>query len=282
MMGVQIMWHSKGSMVEEGLTAYAVERQNGFERHQRQDAPSWAAARRFWIDAILQGMARLDGREPDPKQMEGFDRRMEQARGSSVVQPAPYQLRMDTIHALSSYLTALENAGGDRRRQIAVVRDLLEDMSTHLPWATGSNELHDTLVQAERVLPRMTAAVPIRFTRILLGRETGPCESGYASGAVITPEQVMDTKLYHDLSRQYPEVTDWPAVCVVYNGGGLDTPIGVKNATGFDLEIMNHSGNRFLDLPGICWMSGPYEFHCGLALDQTMEKEEAPDPGMVM
>lgn len=270
-------------LVEEGLTAYAIERQNGFERHQRQGTPPWADTRRFWIDAVLQGMARLEGRDPDPKQMERFDRNLEQAHGSSAVQPAPNQLWRDTIHSIGSYLSGLEAAGGDRRRQIAVVRDLLEDISTHLPWAAGSNELHDILDQAERMLPRMTAAIaPIRFTRVLLGRETGPCESCYASGAVTTPNQVMDTPLYRSLSQRYPEVTDWPAVCVVYNGGGRDTPIGVNDASDFDLEIMSRSGDRFLDLPGIRWMSGPYEFHCELVSGQMMEGAEPSGPQMVM
>ena len=140
------------SCVEEGLTAYAAERQNGFERHQRQNAPPWAESRRFWIDAVLQGMARQGGQEPDPNQMERFDRHLEQAAGSASARPAAHQLRRDTIHMIGNYLSTLETADGDHRRQITAVRDLLEDISTHLPWAAGSNELHDILDQAERIL----------------------------------------------------------------------------------------------------------------------------------
>ena len=66
------------SLVEEGLTAYGVE---------RQGAPPWSETRRFWVDAVLQGMARLEDSGPDPMQMERFDRNLEQARGSSAVQP---------------------------------------------------------------------------------------------------------------------------------------------------------------------------------------------------
>ena len=46
-------------LVAEGLTTYAIERQHGFERHQPDGLPLWAEQRRFWTDAILQGMARL-------------------------------------------------------------------------------------------------------------------------------------------------------------------------------------------------------------------------------
>lgn len=49
----------------EGLTTYAIERQNGFERHQQKGFPPWAERRRLWTDAILQGMARLEGQVPD-------------------------------------------------------------------------------------------------------------------------------------------------------------------------------------------------------------------------
>lgn len=93
-------------------------------------------------------------------------------------------------------------------------------------------------------------------------------------------------KLDMDLSQRYPEVTDWPAVCVVYRGGGRDAPIGVGNATEFDLEIMDRSGDRFLELHWIRWMSGPYEFSCGPVLAwnvlRAVEEAEAPSPGMVM
>ena len=43
--------------VAMGLTAYAIERQNGFERYQPEDSPPWQEQRRFWTDAILQGIA---------------------------------------------------------------------------------------------------------------------------------------------------------------------------------------------------------------------------------
>ena len=54
------------------------------------------------------------------------------------------------------------------------------------------------------------------------------------------------------------------------------------NATEFDLEIMNRAGDRFLDLPGIRWMSGPYEFYCVPAPEQTIEGSEPSGPHMVM
>lgn len=39
-----------------GLTAYAIERQHGYERHQPDGSPPWAEQRRAWTDAILQPM----------------------------------------------------------------------------------------------------------------------------------------------------------------------------------------------------------------------------------
>ena len=39
----------------------------------------WAEQRRFWTDAILQGMARLEGLEPDHRLMEQYDQRLEDA-----------------------------------------------------------------------------------------------------------------------------------------------------------------------------------------------------------
>ena len=54
-------------LVAEGLIDYAIERQNGFERYQQKGFLPWAEWRRLWTNAILQGMARLEGETPDPK-----------------------------------------------------------------------------------------------------------------------------------------------------------------------------------------------------------------------
>ena len=131
-------------LVAEGLIAYAIERQNGFERHQQKGFPPWAERRRL-------GTARR-----------GF-----------VSVPASPQLQQKTIRNLRRFVSALEFAGGDRRRQINVVWKLLDDMSSHLPWADTGNGLNRTRDEAEYVLCRMTAQLPIRFTRVLLGGDAG-------------------------------------------------------------------------------------------------------------
>ena len=137
-------------LVTEGLTAYAIERQNGWERNQPKGAPPWQEQRRLWTDAILQGMARLEGQTPDPKLMEQFDHDLEQAGGSAATVPASPQLQRATIQNLRRFVTALEDTGDDRRRQVNIVREVLEDMASHLPWAGGNNSLDLARDEAER------------------------------------------------------------------------------------------------------------------------------------
>ena len=247
-------------LVAEGLTAYAIERQNGWERHQPEGAPPWQAQRRLWIDAILQGMARLEEQVPDPKLMEQFDRELEQAGGSAAAVPASLQLQRGTIQNLRNFVTALEDTGDDRRRQVNVVRELLEDMASHLPWASKDNRLDLARDEAERSLVRMTAQMPIRFTYIALGGDAGPhWASGFASGSVTDEEAVKKTTVYQEAIRKYPEVAEWPALCTVYTGRGLSTALGTVDASDFDLEIMNRIGDRFLDERGVRWLGGPYQ-----------------------
>ena len=258
-------------LVAEGLTAYALEWQNGFERSAPSPyAPTWAETRRFWTDAILQSMARLDGREPDPSLMEQFDRRLEQARGSFATVPASLRLQKETVSSLRDFVHALEYAGGDRRRQIAVVGDLLEDMVIHLPWDSKANGVYAARDDAESALVRITAQMPIRFSRVLLGWETGPCISGFVSGAVRDADAVRETTLYDEVTRQYPEVSDWPALCVIYAGGNREYALGTIDASEFDLRIMNQAGDRFLDRPGIRWLGGPYELTVASGPAMTM------------
>ncbi len=257
-------------LVAEGLTAYAIERQNGWERHQPEGAPPWQAQRRLWTDAILQGMARLEEQVPDPKLMEQFDRELEQAGGSAAAVPASLQLQRGTIQNLRNFVTALEDTGDDRRRQVNVVRELLEDMASHLPWASKDNRLDLARDEAERSLVRMTAQMPIRFTHIALGGDAGPhWASGFVSGSVTDAEAVKQSAVYQGAVRDHPEITNWATLCVVYVGRGLPSALGTVDASDFDLEIMNRTGNRFLDEYGVRWLSGPYQMTIAATLEMA-------------
>ena len=261
--------------VAMGLTAYAIERQNGQERHQPENTLPWAERRRLWMDAILQGMARLDGLTPDPKLMEQFDLELKQAQGCYFFIPATRQTQKDTIQELRRFVAALEATGDDRRRQVNVVRELLEDMSLH-----GLDLARD---EAERALRRMTAQLPIRFTRILLGGDAGlHWASGYVPGAVTDAGAVKQTPAYQDAVRKYPEVTDWPALCTIYVGHGLSSALGTADASGFDLEIMNRTGDSFLKEQGVRCVGGPYQMIVPTGPAQSQDRPAPLQKGLTM
>lgn len=270
--------------VAMGLTAYAVERQNGFERHQPEDSPPWQEQRRFWTDAILQGMARLDGLTPDPRLMEQFDLELKQARGCYFTVPATQQMQKDTIRELRRFVAALEATGDDRRRQVNVVRELLEDMSLHPHWWNGKdNGIDLARDEADRALVCMTAQMPIRFTRIVLGGDAGPhWAGGFVSGAVTDEEAVKETTVYQEAIRKYPEVAEWPALCTVYAGRGLPTALGTVSASDFDLEIMNRTGDRFLDERGVRWLGGPYQMTIAAAPAESLDESAQFQMGHTM
>ena len=260
--------------VARGLTTYAIERQHGFERHQPDGLPLWAEQRRFWTDAILQGMARLEGDPPDPKLMEQFDLELEQSRGCYFFVPATTQMQKDTIQELQHFVAALEATGDDRRRQIAVVGDLLEDMAAHRSWGWTENGLSRAREEAESALVRMTAQMPIRFTRVLLGGDVGPhWASGFVSGCVTDTDAVRQTPVYQEAVRKYPEVTDWPALCTVHVGRSLPSALGTVDASSFDLEIMNRTGDRFLKAQGVHCVGGPYQMTVAAAPEISAQNE---------
>ncbi|MCM1150160.1 MAG: hypothetical protein NC319_08800, partial [Butyricicoccus sp.] len=227
-------------LVAKGLTAYAIERQNGFERHQPEGAPPWREQRRFWTDAILQGMVRLDGFEPDPKLMEQYDRRLDDARGCSAVETLPPKEQAALVSELGKFVSALEATGDDRRRQVAVVGELLDDMFMHFSWGYRENGICQAREQAESALLRMTAQMPIRFTHIVLGGDSGPhWASGFVSGCMTDAEAVRQSSVYQEAVSKYPEMENWAALCVTYVGRGLPSALGTVDASDFDLEIMN-------------------------------------------
>ena len=247
-------------LVAQGLAAYAAERQNGWERYQPDGVPAWAEQRRFWTDAILQGMARLDGLSPDPQLMEQYDQRLNDTRSCAAAETLPVKEQAALIRELSRYVSTLEATGEDGRRQINVVDELLEDMAAHLPWDYHDSGLLKARIQTESALLRMTAQMPIRFTRVLLGGDAGPhWASGFISGCVRDAEEVKQTAVYQDAVRQHPEVASWPALCTVYVGRDLPSALGTVDACEFDLKIINGAGDRFLDERGVRWVGGPYQ-----------------------
>ena len=240
------------SLVAEGLIAYAVERQNGFERRQQERAPPWAKQRRSWTEAILQGMEKMEGEAPYPKLLERYDHELRTVRRGFVSVPASPQLQQKTIRNLRRFVSALEATGDDRRRQVNVVWNLLDDMSSHLPWAGKDNGLDRARDEAEHALCRMTAQLPICFTRVLLGGDAGPhWENGFVSGPVTDVEAVKQTAVYRNALQQYPEVKEWPALCTVFVGRNAPSAVGTVSACAFDLEIINRIGDRFLKVQGV-------------------------------
>lgn len=232
----------------EGLISYAIERQNGAERYQPLNTPPWSVMRRLWINGILCGMAELNGETMALSYLERIDHRLDQARKSFAAEPLPLNLQKYTIRCLGRYTAELELCSGDPREKLMQVYNLLEDMVSHLQWSNLSNGLYPLMGHLESILPRLTALQPIRFTRLLIGGEKGPNGTAYVSGAVNSPEQVMATKLYTELSAQNPMVEKWPAICVTYFCGKSDLPISLRNATDFDLKIIQMMGDRFLDM----------------------------------
>lgn len=123
----------------------------------------------------------------------------------------------------------------------------------------------------------MTAPMPIRFTRILLGGDAGPhWESGFVSGSVTSTEAVKHTAVYQDAVRKYPEVSSWPALCTVYVGADTRIPSGAADASSFDLEIMNRAGNSFLARFCVYRLGGFYQMTIAVGAEIELAAEYHP------
>ena len=192
-----------------------------------------------------------------------YNQRLKEAEGIPTPEPAPLQLQRDTIRGLSEYVSAQSRAAGDNRRRIFVVRELLDDMGSHLPWAGSVDTWEEAIGQANRELRHMTALQPIRFTRVLLGWEGGPMDSAFLPGLVMEADEILASDFYAEMRWRYGGYEKWPALCTVYAGG--DNPFETRDADAFDVAIMNEAGDDFLKEPGIKWAGGSHEIeiHCG-------------------
>jgi len=261
------------------LTAYAAQRMVDLEQNRWGSAFRQPETRHEWVRDILRGMAEVFGGDGGPL-LQAFDQRLEDAHGRVAVETLDRPGRKHLVKALSRYAAELERCGGDQRRHVANVLDLLEDMSVYLPWRSDEIGLCSARDQVEGELLRMTARMPIRFTRIIMGGDAGPhWASGFAPGAVTDAGALKRTAVYQEAVRDFPEVKSWPAICTVYLGRGLRFESEAVDATAFDLEIMNRAGDRFLDQRGVRWTCGFYQMtvSAGPEESQAMDAEHLPE-----
>ena len=240
----------------EGLAMYAAERQAGFEPHQADPAYSSVEQREGRIKDILRGMAELWS-DADPEEVTAqFTERLEAAQGCAAVEAAPLSVQKETMEILGRYASALARRTGDPRPALKEMAELLKEIWDYRAWDGLKNGVLDIRSQIEEDMVRVTARQSIRFTRVLIGPEMGPCGVDYLPGLVKTQEQVRQAKLFQHLSEEYPARREWPALCVFYGAGKC---IPTRDASAEDIEIIRGAGDRFLNLPGVHSLSGIYE-----------------------
>lgn len=233
----------------EELTAYAVERQIGFERHQGSQFRQ-PEDRSQWIRGILGGMAELFGTAPDTL-LRPFDQRLEDARGCFAVEPLTLTGQTHTVQSLRWYAAELEHLDGDQRGRVFEVKNLLEDMTVYLGWDVSRTGVYPARDEVAETLLRLTARRPIRFTRVLLGGDFDPGGAELVPGLVWDADGVRNTKMFQYLTKTYPSRKDWPAICRVYLCGGRDIALGIIDADGLDMSVIREAGDRFLKRPGV-------------------------------
>lgn len=258
--------YERKAIVAEGLAAYAIERRFGWERHRPDGAPSWDAVRTMWARVLLGEMDDLNGEQPSL--LELYNQRLKEAKRIFAAEPSPLKLQSDTIKGMSDYVSALSRMAGDSRHQIYAVRELLDDMGSHLPWAGSSDTQSKVIDQANRELRRMTAQQPIRFTRLLLGWEGGPAGSTFLPGLVTQADEIL-ASVFFDEMRWRHGYDKWPALCVAYTGGGRGHYL--YDADEFDVGVMNEAGDDFLKEPGIVCLGGPHEIEVICGYDMTIQ-----------
>ena len=255
------------------LAVYAAQRQAGFENYQPGGIARQPAARHDWIRGILRGMADCAQENREELVVE-FDRTIEVARSCAAVEMLPLRNQRQLVKSLCDYARELEQQKDDHRPQMLEVKNLLEDMTAYLPWDVTGSGVYQARDFVENALIRMTARRPFCFTHILLGMETGPCESDFVSGCVTDTDELCKTEIWRRLCAEYPDIMEWPVTCVVYHCGNSDMERFVRSASKLDLAIMRMAGDRFLDEPGVQWSGTMRELRIPVQPDEVRTYKE--------
>ena len=231
------------------LAAYAAERQAGFEAHQGSQARQ-PEERNGWIKGILTGMAEVFDKDSS-ELCANFDHRLDAARSSFGVVPISLPEQKHLVQSLCEYTNQLGQLEGDQRVRVMEVKKLLEDFTAYLSWDVSRSGVYPARDQVEGQLLRMVVRRPIRFTRILVGGDVGPGGMEFLPGRVDSMDDVRGTQIFQELSSNYPDRKEWPAMCTVCLGGGWCSPVSVIDADELDMAVIREAGGRILKHPGI-------------------------------
>lgn len=240
---------SNFTRVVEELTAYAVERQAGFEQHQGPTSQR-PEERNQWIRGVLRGMAETVGTDPD-KLIAGFDQRLAEAKASSAVEPLPLSGQSHIVQALRWHSCVLDGLSGDQRPHVVEMLKLLDDFAAYPQWDTFHTMLYPAKGYLEAQLLRMTAERPIRFTHIVLGEYLGPGGVEFMPGRVNDAAGVRRAQRFQRIAKEHPERAEWPALCTVYLGGGQQGTASIVDADELDMAVIREAGDRFLGRPEV-------------------------------
>lgn len=245
----------------DGLTLYAVERDNGMESGNRD-------TRNKRIRELLSGMTVFY--ELPESILDSFDSRLEAARNCLDNERASLQDQHALVRGLSRFAADLELIGEDPRSELLQIWDQFADMAVYRSWDVKAIRLAEAWDRLDNILNRLTAQQNIVFTRIYLSGEDGPALSDFEGGVLIDAEGVASTYLFDDMRQQYPEIKEWTAHCTVWQAGyGEGTPIP---ATEMDLDIMRRLGDDVLQLEGITSQSEAIE----VIVKACPEQEQGP------
>lgn len=215
--------HKTGFRCIEGLIHYAVERQLGFEAHQQNGPPSQMnpERRNDRTRELTRGIAEVYHFTDKAAGafVAAFNDRLRAARTCFATETLPQPRQRETVQGLLLYARRLSEQPGDRRQRLLQISDHFEDMASCLSWDAQANGLYPARDWMDHTLARLTALSNILFTRVLIGPERGPTQSDFAGGRVTDAEGMAETRLFKELSNQYPEIGRWPAICTVYRGG---------------------------------------------------------------
>lgn len=154
------------------------------------------------------------------------------------------------------------------------VKNLLEDMTAYLPWDVTGSGVYQARDLVENALIRMTARRPFCFTHVLMGMETGLCESDFASGCVTDAGELRKTELWNRLCAEYPDIQEWPVTCIVYCCGRSNEGQSVRSASELDISIMRMVSERFFLEPGVQWSGTMRELRIPVQPDEVHTYKE--------
>lgn len=191
------------------------------------------------------------GISPDVVFIELYKKYVSACCGEDNIMPGPHEQR--NVVQYSMRLADWVSTRHEPMEVLFAIQECLDDIASYLPWDVRTSGLYHARDIVDAICCKCLARQPIKFTRIIMGGDKGPCDSEIIADNIKAPVDLARTALFGAMCAGNPEEANWCAIYTTFAGnygrGALRIP------TPQELSFLNYLDTKLLSIEGVVPLS---------------------------